>query len=63
MAGSKFQVKGRIKMDDVWMTYNTVVDAQSEQRATEQYYTIIGSKHRLKRSYIRIDGVTKIDGE
>lgn len=63
MARSKFQVKGRVKTDDGWKTYNTVVDASSEQRATEQYYTIIGSKHRLKRSYIRIDNVTKIDGE
>lgn len=63
MVGSRYQVKGQVKMDDEWRNYSTIIEASNERRAVEQYYTTIGSKHRLKRNDIRIDGITKIEGE
>lgn len=40
-----------------------VIAAPNQQQAEERIYAIIGSKHRLKRNYITIHGITVVDGE
>jgi large subunit ribosomal protein LX len=62
MAGS-FEVTGQIRIERAWQPYKKVVEAPNEAQATERFLTLVGSKHRLKRSEIRIDGVKKTDGE
>lgn len=63
MADGKFEVSGSVKMDNAWRNYKKIVDAPSDQLARERYYTIIGSKHHVKRNAIRINAVKKIEGE
>ena len=59
----EYEVYSQIKIDNVWQPYKKVVTAPNESGAAERFLTVVGSKHRLKRSYIRIQGITKIDGE
>ncbi len=62
MAGS-YKVTGKIRVERAWQPYSRVVEAPNEVQATERFLTLVGSKHRLKRSEIRVDGVSRIEGE
>jgi len=55
----EYDVKGQIKIDNQWKPYRKRVDAFNESGAAEHFLTIVGSKHRLKRSNIRIETIQK----
>lgn len=55
-----FEVKGTFRMGDDWKPYTKVVAAPNENQARERTFTVIGSKHNLKRRYIRIDAVSPV---
>jgi large subunit ribosomal protein LX len=59
----EYEVSGQIKIDNEWQPYKKIIDAPSESGAAERFLTLVGSKHRLKRTYIRIQGIQRIDGE
>ncbi len=59
----EYEVSGEIKTSDGWQPYKKIVDAPNESIAAERFLTLVGSKHRLKRTYIRIQGIQKTDGE
>jgi large subunit ribosomal protein LX len=40
-----------------------VIAAPNEKQAQERTFAVIGSKHNLKRKYIKIDGITPVKGE
>lgn len=63
MAEQKFEVKGDFRMGDEWRPYKKMVEAPNEIQAKERIYTLIGSEHRLKRSYITVQSVTLLSGE
>jgi large subunit ribosomal protein LX len=63
MADQKYEVTGEFREGGEWRPYTKTVDAPNEQQAIERIYNLIGSKHRLKRNYITINGVTLINGE
>ncbi len=53
----EFEVNGTFRMGDVWKLYTKVVSAPNENQAKERIFTLMGSKHRLKRQYITISDV------
>jgi large subunit ribosomal protein LX len=63
LTDQKFEVKGTFRMGEDWMPYTKVISAPNENQAKERTFTVIGSKHNLKRRYIKIDGVTPVKGE
>ncbi len=63
MTDQKFEVKGQFKISDKWKPYTKVIEAPTEKLASEWVYTILGSKHRLKRNYIKINSIRLTDGE
>jgi large subunit ribosomal protein LX len=63
MTDQKFEVKGTFRMGEDWMPYTKVISAPNENQAKERTFAVIGSKHNLKRRYIKIDGVTPVKGE
>ncbi len=63
MADQKFEVKGDFRMGDEWRSYRKVVEAPNEAQARERTFALIGSKHRLKRSYITVQSITLLSGE
>ena len=63
MENQKFEVKGTFLMGEGWMPYTKVIAAPNEKQAQERTFAVIGSKHNLKRKYIKIDGITPVKGE
>jgi large subunit ribosomal protein LX len=59
----QYEVKGKYQEKQDWKPYTKVITAQNEKQAEERIYTIIGSKHRLKRMYIKIDSISEHKGE
>jgi len=60
MADQKFEVKGSFLMGEDWMPYTKVVEAPNEKQAEERTFAVIGSKHKLKRRYIKVEGVKPV---
>lgn len=58
-----FEVMGSFKNGLDWQPFTKVISAPNESQATESVYNIFGSKHKLKRNYIKIDSIKLIDGE
>ena len=59
-----FEIKGRLKggiIGEKWNSFTKVVESQSEKNAIEKIYSLMGSKHGLKRGYIKIDGVKAVE--
>jgi large subunit ribosomal protein LX len=56
----KFEVKGTFLMGEDWKPYTKVVEAPNEKQARERTFAVIGSKHNLKRRYIKIDSVAPV---
>ena len=59
-AEQKFEVKGSFLMGEDWMPYTKVIEAPNANQAKERTFTIMGSKHNLKRRYIKIDAVKAV---
>lgn len=59
-----YRVEGTFQMDGKWRPYNKVIAAPNEKQARERIYTLLGSKHRLKRREIRVAKVeAQAEGE
>ena len=58
MDETMYDVKGTFRMGEDWMPFAKTVAAPNEKQARERTFAIIGSKHNLKRRYIRVDSVT-----
>ena len=63
MAEQKFEVKGTFLMGEDWMPYTKVIAAPNEKQAQERTFAVIGSKHNLKRRYIKVDAVKAVKAE
>jgi len=63
MENQKYEVKGTFRMGEDWMPYTKVIDAPNEKQAQERVLTVFGSKHNLKRRYIKIDSITMVKSE
>jgi large subunit ribosomal protein LX len=60
MEEKMFEVKGTFLMGEDWKPYTKVIKAPNEKQAQERAFALMGSKHNLKRRYIKIDGVTPV---
>ncbi|BBL69098.1 50S ribosomal protein L18a [Methanoculleus sp. Afa-1] len=63
MENQMFEVVGACKINNEWKPYRKVIGALNENLAKEKVLADIGSKHRLKRSYISIESVNVVAGE
>ena len=63
MEDKSFEVRGTFLMGDEWKPYTKTIAAPNEKQAQERAFALMGSKHNLKRRYIKIDGVTLVNGE
>jgi large subunit ribosomal protein LX len=63
MTDQKFEVKGTFRMGADWMPYTKVIAAPNENQAKERTFAVIGSKHNLKRRYIKVDAVKAVSAE
>lgn len=63
MENQTFEVVGACRINNAWKPYRKVIEAPNENQARERVFADIGSKHRLKRSYITIESVNVVAGE
>jgi large subunit ribosomal protein LX len=63
MENQTFEIVGACKINNEWKPYRKVICAPNEIQAKERTFADIGSKHRLKRSYITIDSGNVVAGE
>lgn len=62
-AEQKYEVKGTFLMGEDWMPYTKIIAAPNEKQAQERTFAVIGSKHNLKRRYIKVDSVSAAKAE
>jgi large subunit ribosomal protein LX len=63
MENQNFEVKGTFLMGEDWMPYTKVIAAPNAKQAQERTLAVIGSKHNLKRRYIKVDTVSVVKNE
>ena len=63
MTMQSYRVEGTARIDGEWRPYRKVIAAPNEAQARERIYTLLGSKHRLKRRDIRVEKVGPAEGE
>ena len=52
-----FQVKGTFKAGIEWEKFTKTIESQNEKNATDKVYSLFGSKHGIKRNFVRIDSI------
>ena len=60
----KFEIQGRLKggiVGKAWNSFTKEIESSSEKNAIDKVYSLMGSKHGLKRNQIKIDGVKTIE--
>ena len=63
MADQTYTVQGTFFIGQKWHPYEKTVTAPNEKVAVERIYTVLGSKHRLKRREITIEQVKSEAGD
>ena len=63
MEAQSYRVEGTFRINGEWRPYMKVISAPNEEQAKERVYTIMGSKHRLKRRDIQVGKVEPFEGE
>jgi len=57
----QYSVKGSFRMGRNVMPFTKTVTAENKDEAQELVYSLLGSKHKAKRTTISIDGITKVE--
>ena len=55
-----FVIQGSFRVKTKWQKFAKTVISNNEKNAIEKTYSTIGSQHRLKRNYIKIDNVKEV---
>jgi len=64
MDEKQFEIKGSYReKPDFWKPYTKVLTAPNAKQAEERIFTLMGSKHRLGRSYVRVESVSEVTAE
>jgi large subunit ribosomal protein LX len=61
---STFEIKGMFRTELItktWRPFTKRVEGPNEKTAMEKVYSLLGSKHGLKRNFIRIDEVKAVE--
>ncbi|MDD2665783.1 MAG: 50S ribosomal protein L18Ae [Methanocellales archaeon] len=52
-----FLIEGEFRAGTEWEKFRKQVQGQNERMAVEKLYSLVGSKHGLKRNFIKIHSV------
>jgi large subunit ribosomal protein LX len=55
-----FRIRGRFMMGGAWQMFSKEFCAMDEDDCTEQAYSILGSRHGVKRKLININRIEEI---
>jgi large subunit ribosomal protein LX len=54
-----FQIKGSFKAGVAWERFTKKVESQNEKNALDKVYSVFGSKHGIKRNFIKIESIAE----
>ncbi|MCD6503121.1 MAG: 50S ribosomal protein LX [Thermoplasmata archaeon] len=60
---SIYRVSGRVRMGEFIQKFSIEVIARNEDEAKEYAYSLLGSRHKVKRYHVWINDVKKISPE
>ena len=49
-----FRVSGVMRIKDSWQKFSVELTEVSEENAVERVYSLLGSRHKLKRAHIKV---------
>ncbi len=55
-----WRVKGVFRMGKRWVKFEKEIEAPSEKLALEKILSILGSKHKVKRRYIKVEVIERV---
>ncbi len=55
-----YRVKGEFLMKNVWQPFSKEVVGENEEAAREKILSIIGSRHKVKRRFIKIAEIKEL---
>ncbi len=59
-----YEIKGEFRISvSRWQPFTIEVASADEPAAVERVFSLIGSRHRIKRPFVRIDGVRTMKPE
>jgi large subunit ribosomal protein LX len=59
-----FEVKGQFRISvKRWQPFAIEVASEDEAAAVERTFSLIGSRHKVKRPFVKIDGVKALSGD
>ncbi len=58
-----FRIEGKMLVAGKWQKFKVEVRALRAEHALEKVYSDLGSRHKLKRSHIRIEKIVEIPPE
>jgi len=58
-----YRIKGMFLMKNVWQPFSKEIAAENEEDAKEQIFSIMGSRHRVKRKMMKIESITELKGD
>ncbi|RLE74892.1 MAG: 50S ribosomal protein LX [Thermoprotei archaeon] len=56
-----FRVSGVMRIKDSWQKFSVELTEVSEERAIERVYSLLGSRHKLKRAHIKVLEVRELN--
>ena len=58
-----YRVKGKFLMGKIWQPFSKEIIGNDENEARERLFSILGSRHRVKRRMIKIDSIREVNKE
>ncbi|MEM0217148.1 MAG: 50S ribosomal protein L18Ae [Candidatus Nezhaarchaeales archaeon] len=55
-----FELRGRMRIKNRWTKFTMTVKALKPEHASEKVYSLLGSRHKLKRFDIKIEEVKEL---
>lgn len=54
-----FVVKGQFKAGCQWSNFTRQIESQNMKNAEDKVYSLFGSKHGIKRTFIKIESISE----
>jgi len=58
-----YRVEGKFLMGKIWQPFSKEIIGNDENEARERLFSILGSRHRVKRRMIKIDSIREVNKE
>ena len=58
-----YRIEGRFLMGKIWQPFSKEVIGNDENEAKERLFSILGSRHRVKRRMIKVEAIREVSKE